>query len=82
MINSVVPGSPAAAAGLAGKFIIRKIDDTLAEGMSLQECVSLLRGVAGTKVRLELFDVEANETRTIELTRQKIQVRTPSPAPR
>src|SRR5688500_2578519 len=41
MITGVVPNSPAAAAGLAGDFIIRKIDDTLADGMSLQECVSL-----------------------------------------
>src|SRR5687767_12958334 len=57
MITGVVPNSPAAAAGLAGDFIIRKIDDTLADGMSLQECVNLVRGPAGTKVRLELFDV-------------------------
>jgi len=81
MITGVVPNSPAAAAGLGGKFIIRKIDDTLAEGMSLRECVDALRGVEGTKVRLELFDVEAGEARTIELTRRKIQVQRPPPSP-
>ena len=80
MINSVLPDSPAAAAGLAGKFIIRKIDDTIAEGMSLEECVNLVRGAVDTKVRLELFDVEANEVRTVELTRQKIQVQRKMPS--
>ncbi len=74
MITGVVPNSPAAAAGLAGDFIIRKIDDTLTDGMSLQECVNLVRGPAGTKVRLELFDLDANETKTVELTRQKLQL--------
>ena len=80
MIRDTVPNSPAAAAGLSGHFIIRKIDDTPAEGMSIAECVKLLRGVAGTKVRLELFDVDANEVRTVELTRQKIQVQRPEGA--
>lgn len=79
MITGVLPNSPAAAAGLAGNFIIRKIDDILAEGMSLQGCVNLVRGPAGTKVRLELFDVDANEVRTVELTRQKLQLQTATP---
>jgi len=74
MITGVVPNSPAAAAGLAGDFIIRKIDDTLTDGMSLQECVNLVRGPEGTKVRLELFDLDANETKIVELTRQKLQL--------
>ena len=74
MIYGALPNSPAAAAGLAGEFVIRKIDNVLTEGMKLQECVKLIRGVAGTKVRLELFNVDANEAMTVELTRQKLQL--------
>jgi carboxyl-terminal processing protease len=70
----VVPNSPAAAAGLAGNFIIRKIEDAAVEGMGIQECVNLLRGPAGSMVRLELFDPDANETRSVVLTRQRFSV--------
>jgi C-terminal processing protease CtpA/Prc len=73
-IMGVVPNSPAAAAGLAGNFIIRKIDDAGVEGMGIQECVNLLRGPAGSMVRLELFDPDANETRSVVLTRQRFSV--------
>ena len=74
MITGVVPNSPAAEAGLEGNFIIRKIDDAIVAGMKLPECVDLIRGPVGSKVRLELFDVDANEARTVELTRRKIQL--------
>ena len=77
MIVGVAPGSPAAAAGLAGNFVILKIDDIAAEGIGLQECVKRTRGPAGTTVRLELFDTEANETRTLTLTRQRIKLSQP-----
>jgi hypothetical protein len=77
LIVGVAPGSPAAAAGLAGNFIIRKIDDLAAEGLGLQDCVQRIRGPAGTIVRLELFDIDANETRTVTLTRQRIKLGQP-----
>src|SRR5688572_23745531 len=44
MIMGAVPGSPAAAAGLSGKFIVRSIDGQSVEGLGLQDCVNLLRG--------------------------------------
>ena len=74
MIGGVMPNSPAAEAGLAGNFLIRKIDAIVTDGMKLQECVELIRGPAGSRVRLELFDLDANEPRTVELTRRKIQL--------
>jgi C-terminal processing protease CtpA/Prc len=42
--------------------------------MGIQECVNLLRGPAGSMVRLELFDPDANETRSVVLTRQRFSV--------
>jgi hypothetical protein len=80
MIVGVVPNSPAAAAGLAGDFLIRKIDDRETDGMKLGECVDLLRGAPGTKVRLDLLDPDANEARPVELTREKLQVDALPPA--
>ena len=74
MIAGVVPNSPAAAAGLAGEFLVRKIDGVSTEGMTLRECVDRMRGPAGSRVRLELLRVEGNEPTTVELTRQRIQL--------
>lgn len=74
MIVGTVSNSPSAAAGLAGNFLVRKIDDVATEGMKLSEGANLIRGSAGSKLRLELFDLDANEARTVELTRQKLQL--------
>lgn len=73
-IMDIVPNSPAARAGLSAGLIIRKIDDAVATGMKLQECVNLIRGPLGTKVRLDVLDPSRNEIITVELTRQKLQL--------
>jgi hypothetical protein len=73
-VAGLVPDSPATEAGLAGRIVIRKIDDASTSGLRLQECVQRLRGPAGSKVRLEVFDADANETRAVELTRRKLQL--------
>jgi hypothetical protein len=70
-ITKVLPESPAAKAGLSAGLIIQKIDGVQASGKSLAEYLTLLRGPAGTKVRLELFSPGRKETNTVELTRQK-----------
>ena len=73
-ITIVYPNSPAAQAGLPVGFVIQKIDGVATADKSLAECVNLIRGTAGTKVRLELVDPNKSETNTVELTRQKIQL--------
>jgi CubicO group peptidase (beta-lactamase class C family) len=70
-ITRVLPGSPAATAGLADGQIIMKINDVATAGKTIAQCVELLRGPAGTKVRLVLTDAEQIATRTVELTRQR-----------
>jgi CubicO group peptidase (beta-lactamase class C family) len=70
-ITRVLPGSPAATAGLADGQIIMKIDDVATAGKTVAQCVELLRGPAGTKVRLELADAGQMATRTVDLTRQR-----------
>ncbi len=73
-ITSVYPNSPAAQAGLSAGFIIQKIDGISVADKNLAECVNLIRGTTGTKVQLEFVDPNKNETNTVELTRQKIQL--------
>jgi C-terminal processing protease CtpA/Prc len=65
------PNSPAGRAGLSAEFLIRKIDGISVEGKSLPECLGMISGPADTKVELEIFNSERNETSTIELTRQR-----------
>jgi C-terminal processing protease CtpA/Prc len=43
-------------------------------GLSLNECVKLLTGPAGSKVRLALVDPKNSEPKTVELTRQKFLI--------
>ena len=52
----------------------RRIDKVLAGANFPFVCANLIRGKAGTKVRLELINVERNETNTVELTRQKFSL--------
>jgi serine-type D-Ala-D-Ala carboxypeptidase/endopeptidase len=71
LITKVVANSPASQAGLSAGLLIQKIDNASTTGKSLTRCVDLIRGPAGTKVRLELFDPKRNETKMVELTREK-----------
>jgi C-terminal processing protease CtpA/Prc len=73
-IMNVLPGSPALRAGLKSGMLVEKIDDQELTGRNLPECVNLIRGPAGSKVRLELVDLVQDKTNTVELTREKIQV--------
>jgi len=70
-ITTVYPKSPAGQAGLSSGLLIRKIDDVSVEGKTIQECLTMIGGQIGTKVRFEVFDPERKEANTVELTRQK-----------
>jgi hypothetical protein len=73
IIRQVVPNAPASRAGLSGGLVIQKIDGTPTDGKSLEDCADLMRGPAGSKVKLELVDRTSNKTNTVELTRGKIE---------
>jgi hypothetical protein len=73
-IVEVYPHSPAFHAGLSASLTVHRVDGIPTEGKSLTECLALVRGKAGTKVRLECSSPERNQTNTVELTRQKIQI--------
>ena len=71
-IIHVLPQTPASKAGLVPGLVIREIDGTPTDGKLLKECVDMVRGAVGTKVRLELVDIENGRTNTVELTRERI----------
>ena len=73
-IMNVLPNSPAVRAGLKSGMLVEKIDGQELTGRNLPECVNLIRGPVGTKVRLELVDLVQDKTNTVELTREKIHV--------
>lgn len=73
-IMQVIPGSPAAKAGLTAGLILEKIDGVSLKGKNLNECVTLMRGTAGSKVTLQLVDLAEQATNKVELTRERIEL--------
>ena len=70
-ITTVYPNSPAGQAGLSSGLVIRKINGASVADKSLKECLGMIGGPVASKVRLELFNPERNETNTVELAREK-----------
>lgn len=70
-ITNVVAKSPADQAGLSTGLLIQKINGVSVEGKSIKECLGMMVGPIGTKVRLELVDAKRKETKTVELSKQK-----------
>ena len=67
-----IKDSPADKAGVLAKDLILKIDDRDTSDMTLPEAVNLIRGDAGTSVRLEFF--REGESKPIEKTIQRAQI--------
>ena len=72
-IIHVLPDSPAAKAGLTPGLVIQKVDGVPTDGKSIDECVKLVRGAPGSKVKLTLVDRVRDTTNTVELVRVVIQ---------
>jgi C-terminal processing protease CtpA/Prc len=73
-IDSVLPNTPAAKAGLHRGLVIQQIDGTNIVGKPLVVCVAMTRGLVGSKVQLEVIDPAKSETNVVEFTREKISV--------
>lgn len=73
-ITSVYPDSPAAQAGLTVGSVVLAVDGIPVDGKDLAECVKLIRGQAGTKVRLQVITSSEGKTNAVELVRRKIQL--------
>src|SRR5688572_28676628 len=76
-IAKVVPAGSADNAGVKPGLILRKVDDVEMIGKKMADCVALIRGPIGSKVKLELVNPADNTTRRFEITRDKIVVGAP-----
>jgi carboxyl-terminal processing protease len=71
-VVDVLPNSPAAAAGLKAGDVLVKVNDKDVAGMPLTEVVRLVRGPAGTTVRLGIN--RGSDKVTLEIPRGKVEV--------
>jgi carboxyl-terminal processing protease len=65
-------GSPAAKAGLRTGDYVRAINETPTRAMSVLQGARLLRGPAGSKVKLTVFRGNSNDPHVVELTRETL----------
>jgi len=73
-IVSVVPGSPAEAAGIKPGDVIVAVNGTSTETMNSSDIVQLIRGDAGTTVTLSILHHGANEPTEISIERADVAV--------
>jgi carboxyl-terminal processing protease len=72
-VVSPIEGGPASKAGILSKDIIIKIDGKSTEGMDVNQAVLLIRGEAGTSVKLTILR-GGKETLEYELKRDRIEL--------
>jgi carboxyl-terminal processing protease len=69
-------GSPAAAAGIRKGDVILAVDGRSIAGLNSSLATGRIKGPAGTTVRLEVFTPGAEDTRTVRVKREKIEIPT------
>lgn len=73
-INSTIPGTPAAAAGLKHGDIIIEVNGKNVVGMDFSKVQPMIAGPAGTAVTLTIRRPSTNQVLTFTIKRQQIQV--------
>lgn len=74
VIESPIDASPAQMAGLKAKDVILEVNDEDMQGKSVIEVAKNIRGEANTKVKITYYRPSSNETKEIEIIRQKIDL--------
>lgn len=74
VVIAPLPNTPAEKAGLKPKDKILKIDEVDTTNLTSFEAAKLIRGPAKTKVTLTIYRPTWDETKKIELTREKISI--------
>lgn len=75
LLVGVIPGGPAAQAGVKTGERITKVGDTTLAGKRLDEAASRLQGPEGTVVEIELLDVRRSASRRVRLVRRPVEVK-------
>ena len=74
VINLVVPGAPAAAAGLLAGDTVIEVDGHDVSILPMAEVLSLIRGKAGTRVTLGVVRAGSSDIRRFTITRALVRV--------
>ncbi|BAY33166.1 carboxyl-terminal protease [Tolypothrix tenuis PCC 7101] len=72
VVIAPIEDTPAFKAGILSKDEILKIDGKSTQGMDTNQAVSLIRGTAGTKVKLTIR--RSGQTKDFEITRARIEI--------
>ncbi len=75
VVIAPIEGTPAEQVGLKAKDKIMTIDSKETKDMALDEAVSLIRGRAGTEVKLGIMRVGWEEEREFRIVREKITIK-------
>jgi carboxyl-terminal processing protease len=73
-VLSVFEGSPAARAGIKKGDLIVSVNGRSIAGVSSEVATGRIKGPAGSEVRLEAFSPGAEDTRTVKVERERIDV--------
>ncbi len=74
-VISPIDDTPAQKAGIRSGDLIIKLDDQLVRGLTLQEAIQLMRGEAGTDIRLTILRDGVDKPFDVTITRGNIEVR-------
>ncbi len=72
VVLAPLPGSPAAKAGVLPKDVIEAADGRLLHGLTVEEAAALVRGPAGSMVRLTIRRPGVPEPFALEVVREKL----------
>lgn len=75
VVIAPLAGTPASSVGISPKDLILKIDSRETFDLTLPEAVDLIRGPAGTKVKLTLLHEGEDKPYAVEIAREKITVK-------
>lgn len=75
-VVSPIKDTPAERAGIRPEDQIIKVDGQLLEGLTVHDAVKKIRGPKGTKVTLEIYRPQTNQTMQITVQRDEIPIRT------
>ncbi len=74
IIVEPLPGRPAAQAGIQRGDLVIQVDDTPIQNMTLMEAISLIRGPAGTTVRLTILRKGVKDPFEVTIVRERIEL--------
>lgn len=74
VIVAPIDGSPAKAAGIMPGDVIMSVDGVEVQGMTVSEVVERVKGPAGTQVELVILDPDTGDSRTVRITRARVEV--------